>query len=111
MELIDYLKAGRLPDSPDEISLLLDKMTPEQKVFLMMEVFYMMQDIKQLKDAIVKTLGTIGIMNESGQIVDKINWKKLLGTVNGFMWNADKAAKDFEYLKALAPLVEKYKHL
>lgn len=68
-------------------------------------------DLKLLKHGIVKTLSQLGIVDKDGNTTDRIDFKSLFATVKGFLWDKEKAAKEFEFLKELAPLVEKYKHL
>lgn len=86
-------------------------LSPDQQELLLNEFEQQQKDLKQLKAAIITTLSKIGIINEAGEITDEIDWKKLFSTVKGFMWDSKKSAKQFEYLKDLAPLIEKYKDL
>jgi hypothetical protein len=111
MNLLEYAENGKIPDSPDELQQLFELLTPDEKTQFLMDFFIQREDLKQLKQAILTTLQRIGIMDESGRIKDKIDWKKMFSLIKSFMWDTEEAAKKFEYLKELSPLIEKYKNL
>ena len=69
-------------------------------------------DFKVTKDAVMKIVGMIGLLDKNGDLKESIDYKQMLSTVTGIMWMTDaKRAEQFGFIAALVPIIIKYKDI